>query len=203
MNYVDQFFSELDKNINNPIKIILTGAMAGVILGNIRPSMDIDFEIEFSPTDSPPQELVVEIESAIRATAKKLNLPAQYSENIQGWSQISFLDYRKTSTIYKKIGKIEVRVLSPAHWSIGKMARYLPLDEMDLVFVLKKHHREWEKMMNLWGEALKNSVRSDKSREFRDHVIDFIKSKGKEIWGHHFDSATAIAKFNSVAGITQ
>ena len=57
--------------------------------------------------------------------------------------------------------------------------------------------------MNLWGEALKNSVRSDKSREFRDHVTDFIKSKGKEIWGHHFDSATAIAKFNSVAGITQ
>ena len=203
MNFVDQFFSELDKNIKDPIKIILTGAMAGVVLGNVRPSMDIDFEIEFSSVDNSSAESITAIESAIQATAKKLNLPAQYSESIQGWSQISFLDYRETSTIYKKIGKIEVRLLSPEHWSIGKMARYLPLDEMDLVFVLKKHHLGWEKIASLWGEALKNSIRSDKSREFRDHVIDFLKSKGKEIWGHNFDSATAITKFNRAAGITQ
>ena len=201
MNYIDQFFLELDKRIKHPIRVILTGAMAGIVLGNIRPSMDIDFEIEFSSIDTISEDLKSEIETAIKETAKKVSLPAEYTESIQGWSQISFLNYRETSTIYKKIGKIEVRILSAQHWSIGKMARYLELDEMDLVYVIKKCGLKWEELTMLWGEALKNSVRSDKSREFRDHVIDFLKSKGKAIWGETFDAESAMTSFKQAAGI--
>ena len=68
MNFVDQFFSELDKRIDQPVKIILTGAIAGIIFGNIRPSMDIDFEIEFSSMDNPSEKLIQEIEFAILET---------------------------------------------------------------------------------------------------------------------------------------
>jgi hypothetical protein len=195
MNFVDQFFLELDKRINQRIKIILTGAMAGIILGNIRPSMDIDFEIEFSPVGNPSEKLIQDTEFAIQETSKKLNMPSQYSESIQGWSQISFLDYREFSTLYKQIGKIEVRIMSPEHWSIGKMARYLELDEMDVTYVFKKHKIDWEKIVAFWGRALKNSIRSDKSREFRDHVMQFLKHKGKKIWGDNFNPDIAIDKF--------
>lgn len=201
MNYIDQFFREVDKKIKHPVKVILTGAMAGIILGNIRPSMDIDFEIEFSSLDHPSEELITQIESAIEEVSKNLNLPAQYSESIQGWSQISFLDYRESSTLYKKIGKVEVRLLSPEHWSIGKMTRYVELDEMDMIFVLKKHRIDPEKIILLWGRALKNSMRSDRSREFKEHVIDFLKSNGKKIWGEDFNSEQAIKKFKIAAGI--
>ena len=81
------------------------------------------------------------------------------------------------------------------------MARYLPLDEMDLVYVLKKHNIHWEKIVSLWGEALKNSSRSDKSREFRDHVFDFLKHKGKKVWGDAFKTERAIEKFKAAAGV--
>ncbi len=176
--------------------------MAGVLLGHIRPSMDIDFEIEFSPYKGPSDETVEGVESAIRLVSKKMKLPAQYSENIQGWSQISFLDYREKSVLYKKIGKIEIRLLSPEHWTLGKMARYLELDKMDMVFVLKKHPLGPEKMVSFWGEALKKSARSDKSREFRDHVLDFLKTEGKKIWKDSFDLSRLSARFKAKAGIS-
>ena len=97
-----------------------------------------------------------------------------------------------------KIGKIEVRLLSPEHWSIGKMARYLELDAMDVAYVFKKQTISWEKVADLWGRALKDSSRSDKSREFRNHVEDFLKHKGKKIWGDKFDPEIALDKFRNV-----
>ncbi len=202
MNFIDDFFKELDKEINRPLKIILTGAMAGVILGRIRPSMDIDFEVEFSSYKKLSEETIEGIQAAIRLVSKKMKLPAQYSENIQGWSQISFLDYREKSLLYKKIGEIEIRLLSPEHWTIGKMARYLELDKMDIVFVLKKHPIGPARMVSIWGEALKKSIRSDKSREFRDHVLDFLKTEGKNIWKGSFDPSVASAQFKMRAGIS-
>lgn len=175
--------------------------MAGIILGNVRPSMDIDFEIEFSPVEHPSEKLVQEIESAIQETSRKLNIPAQYSESIQGWSQISFLDYRESSVLYKQMGKIEVRIMSPEHWSVGKMSRYLELDEMDVAYVFRKHKIDGEKISAFWGRALKSSIRSDKSREFRDHVVQFLKHQGKKIWGKTFDSEKAVDLFRNEAGI--
>ena len=198
MNYVDQYFTELNKIIKHPIRVLLTGAMAGIILGNIRPSMDIDFEIEFTSIDDSKDEIILQIEAAIKETSRKLSLPAQYSEKIQGWSEISYLNYKETSNLYKKIGKIEVRLLSPEHWSIGKMARYLELDAMDVAYVFKKQTISWEKVADLWGRALKDSSRSDKSREFRNHVEDFLKHKGKKIWGDKFDPEIALDKFRNV-----
>ena len=201
MNFIDQFFSELDKGIDQPVKVILTGAMAGIILGNIRPSMDIDFEIEFSSLNKPPENLIQKIEATIQTTSDKLKIPAQYSESIQEWSQISFLDYRESSTRYKQIGKVEVRMMSPEHWSVGKIARYLELDEMDVTYVFKKHKIEAERIAEFWGRALKASSRSDKSREFRDHVVHFFKQNGKKIWKENFNADAVVAVFKSTAGL--
>ena len=191
MNIIDSYFSELDKEIHKPLRVILTGAVAGALLGSVRPSMDIDFEIQ---TDE-------DIEAAISAVSRRLSLPAQYSESIQGWSQISFLDYRETALSYKKIGKIEVRSLSPEHWTIGKMSRYLPLDRMDIASVLKKKAVSWEKIIAVWGRALKDSMLSDKSGEFRDHVADFLRHEGKKIWVESYDREKAVAFFYKKAGI--
>ena len=203
MNYIDSFFLALDKEIESPLKIILTGAMAGIILGSIRPSMDIDFEIEFSPYEKQNQGAAQKIQEAISRVSKKVRLPAQYSENIQGWSQISFLNYRETSLLYKKIGKIEVRYLSCEHWTIGKIARYLPLDKMDVSFVLKNKPIPYEKIISIWARAVKNSALSDRSGEFKNHAIDFIKHEGGKIWGNTFDSGKAIEYFKKETGILE
>ena len=164
--------------------------MAGIVLGSVRPSMDIDFEIEF---ESPEK-----IDEAIRAVSARLNLPAQYSENIQGWSQISYLNYRESSLLYKKFGKIEVRVMAPENWTIGKMTRYLPLDIMDISFVLKKRSIDWKPLVNIWARALKQSPLSDRSREFKDHVMDFLGKEGKKIWGKAFQPEKAVDEFDDL-----
>ena len=197
MNDIDRFFSELDKEIERPLKVILTGAMAGMVLGSIRPSVDIDFEIGLSPYEKPSDALTDKIDSAIRAVSDRVGIPAQYSENIQGWSQISFLDYRESAKLYKKIGKIEIHLLAPEHWTIGKMARYLELDKIDVACILKKQRIDQDKILSLWALALRQSGLSDRSREFRDHVIDFIKEEGKKIWGKNFDPVAAATEFKN------
>ena len=196
MKMVDDFFNELGKELKYPVKIILTGAMAGAILGCVRPSEDIDFEINLS-RDSPAEN----IDNAIQAVSQRLKLPSQYSENIEGWSQIAFLDYREKSLPYKKFGNIDVRVLAPEHWTIGKISRYLPLDQMDVSAVLKKRSISWKNMAAVWGQALKKSPLSDQSREFKNHVTDFLKKEGKKVWGGNFDAEKAIALFKKAAGI--
>ena len=194
MNNVDRFFLELDREIDVPLKIILTGAYAGMLMGNVRPSMDIDFEVECA-TVQPDPSLDDKIDSAIRLVSERIGLPAQYSQSIQGWSQISLLDYREASWLYKKFGKVEVRVLSPECWTIGKIGRYLELDRMDISVVLKKKSISWEKILEVWVKALKQSPLSNRSREFRDHVISFLKEEGKAVWGGGFDPTGAVEQF--------
>ena len=45
---IDLFFRELDKALDEKAKIILLGASAGTLMGHIRPSFDIDFEIRLT-----------------------------------------------------------------------------------------------------------------------------------------------------------
>ena len=199
MNDIDRFFLELDKETDTPLKIILTGAMAGMILGNVRPSVDIDFEIEISTKEKKEES----VNSAIQSVSERLGIPAEYSDNIEGWGQISFLNYRETAKLYKQIGKIKVFVLSPECWSIGKISRYLELDQKDVATIFKKKSIRFEKICDFWALALRSSRLSGKSAEFRDHVINFFKEEGQNIWGKDFDPIAAIKRFKNKAGISE
>lgn len=197
---IDRFFVELDKQFNSPLTVIITGAAAGAIMDNMRPSDDIDFEIQLPATDQKNQK--EKLERCINTVARSLQIPAQYTESISGWSQISLLDYRSKALHYKKIGKIQIDCLSPEYWAIGKLARYLPLDRRDLAQVLKNKKIKPESLIAVLSEALKKSPLSDKSREFKSNVADFLKSEGPKIWGPKFLSAAAIEDFKRKAGIS-
>ena len=192
-NLIDRFFRELDREWKRPAQIILTGAAAGALLGHVRPSMDVDFEIHIPKRK---KNGVPSLEDAIRCVSDKTGVQVNYSEDISHWSMINFLDYRKKALPYKKIGRLEIKIMSPEYWTIGKMTRYLEIDIQDMVKIIRKREIRPEVLIKLWIKALISSPLSLSLSQFRDHVNDFLKRYGKKIWGKNFEAQRAITLFN-------
>src|SRR5687767_14043239 len=112
-DFVNQFFRELDKNLKAPGEIILTGAVAWAIFGHVRPTRDIDFEIRLKSKSTAGA-----LPKSIQITSSSLATAVQYSEDRSRWSDISYLDYRKTAEPYKRIGGLNVKTIVPEHWTI-------------------------------------------------------------------------------------
>ena len=182
---IDAFFRELDRELKRKASIILVGASAGTLMGHIRPSVDIDFEINFSGHRKPGD--VSTLQAAIETTSHKIGVAVNFSNNISRWSMISFLDYRRTARSYKKFGKLTVKLITPEYWTIGKMARFLELDIQDMIKIIRKKKLRSEKLMQIWQKALEDSNLCLELGQFKDHVSFFIKRYGKRLWGPEFD----------------
>lgn len=195
---IDDFFSKLSQNSQNVkggIKIFLTGAAAGSLLGGARPSLDIDFALTCDKKD------FIDAQNAIERTSAVSGIPVNFSEDIDRWSQITFLDYKRHAMPYKRFGKVLVVILEPVYWSIGKIARYLDPDVDDLVRVFKKQRVPALKLAKLWGKALAKSPRSSASFGFKTHVEHFFRTYGRVIWGNEFSPDKHILVFYGVAGV--
>jgi len=107
---------------------------------------------------------------------------------------IDYLDYREKAVPYKKIGKINIKLMSPPYWTIGKISRYLEIDINDLIKVIKTKDLNPDTLIDLWRRALKKSPLSLKCGEFRDHIKHFVHAYGKKIWGKNFDAEHMLRK---------
>ncbi len=194
---IDRFFTTLDGELNQPAEILLTGAAAGSLFGHIRPSLDVDFEIRIKGKKR-HAELV---RRAIQKASARAGIAANYSEDIGHWSMISYLDYRKHTLPYKKLGRLEIKLIAPEYWTIGKMARFLELDIRDLVKIIRKRKLSALRLAQLWGRALRASPLSLASGQFRDHIVCFFNRYGKTAWGKEFDSHRAISLFKRTGSI--
>ena len=148
---IDDFFSKLGQNSNKVkggMKIFLTGCAAGNLLGGARPSLDIDFAVRCD------KKYFADAQDAIERTSAVSGVAVNFSEDIDRWSQITFLDYKRHAIPYKRFGRVIVMLLEPAYWSIGKIARYLDPDVDDLVRVFRKQRVPALKLAKLWGKAL-------------------------------------------------
>lgn len=192
-NLIDLFFKELDREWKRSAQIILTGAAAGALFGHVRPSMDVDFEIHIPKSKN---RGTISLEEAIRRVSEKTGVQVNYSEDISHWSMIDFLDYRKKALPYKKMGRLEIKIMSPEYWTIGKMTRYLEIDIQDMVKIIKQRKVRPEVLIKLWIRALISSPLSLSLSQFRDHVNDFLKRYGKKLWGKSFDAQRAVTLFN-------
>lgn len=177
---VRQFFDELDKRINVPIRVILTGGAAAVLQGVSRATFDIDFELQLRKTDE-----LEKIQKAIEETGRVTGIIPQYAEDIDRWSSIALPG--KKSRRYAKIGKIEVRLLDPTYWAIGKFSRYLSSDVQDLLTVFRHTKIKPESLARLLGKALGLSPASSSQTIFRRQVESFFDSYTGDIWGSSTD----------------
>ncbi len=197
-NIILKFFKELDGELNQPAEIILTGAAAGSLLGVSRPSLDIDFEIHMiSAKIKNFSDLLDPIEKA----AKKAAIAVNYSENIGHWSMIDLLDYRQSALAYQTIGRLKIFLMAPSYWTIGKMGRFLEVDIRDVMRMIKRKELKPEKLIHLWGRALRSSPVSLNKGMFRRNVVYFIQQYGKRLWGKAFDADKMTTLFEKTAGI--
>jgi hypothetical protein len=177
---IDRFFESLGRQIDRPLTILLTGGAAGILQGMNRATLDINFEVRLKSRTG--WETVQKgIENASRATG----ITAQYSEDIDKWSLISLPARR--SELYRRFGKVQVRILTPELWSIGKLTRYLSTDIHDLRVVLKKTKVNSKTAVKLWGTALGISSPSSVQTTYRKQVENFIDEYAREIWGRTAD----------------
>ena len=114
---------------------------------------------------------------------------------------ISYLNYRRSSILYKKIGQMDIRLMAPEHWTIGKMARFLEIDVNDIIKVVKKKRLRAGPLVSLWARALRASPLSLAKGQFRRNVEHFLNMHGKKLWGRNFDRQKAVNDFRRLAGL--
>lgn len=190
---IERYFKILDKVYARKCKVIVTGAAAGALYGRVRATMDIDFSAETEDWE--------DFSDAVKETSMRTGIAAQYAEDIDRWSSITLMDYKKHTFSYGRFGHIEVRLMEPSYWAIGKLTRYLDPDVADLVKVLKKTGTKWQETASVAGRALRASPLSNVCFIFRKQTENFFKHYGKKVWGKAFDPNEAVAYFHKKAGI--
>ncbi len=179
------YFKELDRRLQADATVILVGAGAGSLMGHIRPSLDIDFEIRLDRRSAAARR---RLDRVVREAAAAIGVAVNYSEDIGHWSMVSYLDYRKTALSYRRIGKITVKLIAPEYWTIGKMTRFLELDIRDMVKIIQKKQLRPTRLVGVWSRAMKDSDLSLELGQFKEHVLYFFKKYGKRIWGKKFNA---------------
>lgn len=169
---IENFFRELDKRIDFSLTVILTGGASAVCYGAPRATQDIDFETSLQVSGRRKQECQEKLTEALDEVGRLTGITPQYSEDIDRWSSI-YLP-AKSSRLFQKIGKVEVRLLDPELWAVGKLSRYLGSDVKDLVAVFKKLRPDIMKFAKVWGQALGGSPSSSAQVSFKRQVEQFF-----------------------------
>ncbi len=199
---IDRFFRVLSKSFPKSCRILLTGAGAGAVMGRIRATMDLDFAVRFERLERKKKEILWhKFDKAIKETTLRTGIAVQYAEDIDRWSSITYLDYDRRTKTYKRFGQIQVQILLPEYWAIGKLTRYLDPDVRDLVEILGHNQTPWRRTCRLWGKALGQSPKSTACGLFRRQVENFLTNYGRKIWGRRFPLDQALKEFHQSAGI--
>lgn len=185
---IDRFFLNLSCQLGQPATVILIGGAAALLLGGARPTEDIDFAIKGK---GPADRLADAISTARNQTGVK----TEYAEDIERWSMLTLLDYRKHTRFYKAFGSLRVEILEPEYWSIGKVGRYYDSDIEDMIVVFKNQKIKVDDLLSVWKKSLEKSPLSDELFHFKKHVIHFLNTYGVQIWGGKFYPVDILKKY--------
>ena len=197
---IDGYLAILAAQLDRPARAYVTGAAAGALWGRVRPSVDIDLGLELR---SGNDRSWVTVQSAVDRTTRLTGIPASVAEDIDRWGMITLLDYRRSSRLYRRFGQLEVRLLNPVIWAIGKLTRYLDPDIRDVMEVFRKLSVPWRNAARTWGTALRASPASTSQFQFRKNVENFFSGRGRTVWGKSFDPVAAVAGFHRAAHIVE
>jgi len=187
---LDKFFLEVEKRLQQPVEIYLTGGVLAWFYGGVRPTLDIDFALKTGGKWE-------EASRVLREVGQRLGIPLEYSEDISRWGMIGYSNFTEGARLYKKFGALSVYTLDPLVWSVGKLSRYTADDLSDLLAVFKKQKPDPDKVVRVWAQALLESPRSTEHHLFVKKVEDFLSFHGKEIWGKSFDFSKRIEDFRA------
>src|SRR5689334_4370495 len=101
LSEIQRFFEEFDRRLNSPVRVLLTGGAAAIIMGVHRATQDIDFEIQLRVPPRLKQAVWQKVQAALSEVAQVTRITPQFSEDIDRWSSIS-LPVKK-SHLWQKI----------------------------------------------------------------------------------------------------
>jgi hypothetical protein len=197
---VERFLAILASELGTPARAYLTGAAAAALWGRVRPSYDVDLGLELKRNARAGWPLV---ERAVERTTQRTGIAASVAADIDRWGMITLLDYKRTSRRYRTFERLEVRLLDPTNWSIGKLTRNLESDLRDVEEVFRRQDVAWAKAASTWGRALRASPPSTAQFQFRRNVEHFLRLRGRKTWGRSFDADVALAAFERAARIAR
>jgi hypothetical protein len=197
---IDRFLETLARELGVPARAFVTGAAAAALWGRVRPSLDIDLGLELR---AGTKATWADVETAVERTTRLTGVPTNIAADIDRWGMITLLDYRRSSRLYRRFGRLEVRLLNPVNWSIGKLTRYLDPDIRDVAQVFRVREVAAAAAARTWGRALRASPPSSAQFQFRRNVEDFFAREGREIWGRAFEPDAAAHVFRRAAGIAE
>lgn len=197
---IDRFLATLARELGVPARAFVTGASAAALWGRVRPSLDINLGLELR---AGTKATWADVETAVERTTRLTGVPTNVAADIDRWGMITLLDYRRSSRLYRRFGRLEVRLLHPVNWSIGKLTRYLDPDIRDVAQVFRVREVAAAAAARTWGRALRASPPSSAQFQFRRNVEDFFTREGRAIWGRGFEPDAAARAFRRAAGIPE
>ena len=191
LSQAEAYFSELGRRLPAQTVIVLTGGIAASLLADARTTDDIDFAVI-----KPLVRHWDAVAALLQNMAAKRGIQVQFSEDLDRWGAVSLLDWKRHTRLHRKSGKLEIRILDPLYFSIGKITRGTQRDVDDLVAVLKAQKVGWEPLVKLWAKALKKSPRSTALPLVKRQMLGFLRAQGPTIW-KPFDPDEAVAKLQA------
>ncbi len=90
--------------------VLLTGGGAAILSGVSRATQDLDFQIMLPRATTARRQAFQQV---IGEVELKTGILAQYDASIEHWSSISWPSSRPKSSLYRRFGRVEVRILDP------------------------------------------------------------------------------------------
>lgn len=146
-----EFLTEVGKQVGTPTNILLLGGSGLLMLGQLRPTIDVDFEGEENATDQFRrllENVAVEMKIEVEAVPIGRFIPLPTGA-----------DNRHISV--GKFGNLRVFVFDPYSIALSKLDRGFDTDIEDVVFLLRKGLIEFEELSTIVESAATQATTFD------------------------------------------
>ena len=177
INDLEEFFVDVGARLKFPLRIILTGGVATGFYAQSRFTEDLDFSLQAGSS-----EKFDDAEKIFQECSQIHGIQLQYSEDIERWGPLSFLNWKTTTKTVGNFGKLKVEALDPLHFSLGKISRATDQDLEDIQAVFSAQKVKGKDVAILWAKALKTSPPSSQLINVRRQMEIFLKRQGAKLW---------------------
>ncbi len=164
---VRTFLKKVGERYSRPGTLYVLGGAAVGLLGNPRPTVDLDYAVDLSSPDA-------ELREAMFAVAKEMRLDLE---------EVTFKEFiplpKGADQRHKRIGRfgqLEVYVCDPYSIALSKVARGFETDLEDVVFLLRRKLIAFKELEAMVLAALPHAQEFDiDPREFRQNWVTLRK----------------------------
>lgn len=154
-----EFFKRLGEDLPQRARFYLLGGSALCLLGSVRETLDVDYQIE-NPT--------LQIADVMKRLAAELQL------DLESVLLAEFIhlppNVETRHRLFGKFGNMEVYIFDLYSIALSKIARGFESDLDDVEFLLRKNFIGWDELEGYFNTVLPHSTSADiDAREFQEY----------------------------------